>query len=70
VQLDKVTLQLDESSDRPDHTFHLRSLASQVNSKVHVDLASQAIRELLAAECELGGAELESLYRITLGGLA
>jgi nucleoside-diphosphate kinase len=70
VQLDQVTLEFDESSDRPDHTFHLRSLATQVNSKVHVDLASQGIRELMAEECELGGAELESLYRITLGGLA
>jgi hypothetical protein len=35
-----------------------------------VDLASQAIRELLAEECELGGKELEDFYRITLGGLA
>jgi nucleoside-diphosphate kinase len=70
VQLDKVTLELADSSQRPDHTYHLRSLATQVNSKIHVDLASQTIRELLAEECELAGAELESLYRITLGGLA
>jgi nucleoside-diphosphate kinase len=70
VQLDNVTLELDDSSDKPDHTYHLRSLATQVNAKVHVDLASQAIRELLAEECELGGKELEDFYRITLGGLA
>jgi nucleoside-diphosphate kinase len=70
VQLDKVTLELDDSSDSPDHTYHLRSLATQVNSKLHVDLASQMIRELLAEECELGGGELEAFYRITLGGVA
>ncbi len=70
VQLDKVTLELDDSSDKPDHTYHLRSLATQVNSKIHVDLASQAIRELLAEECDLQGKELEALHRITLGGLA
>jgi nucleoside-diphosphate kinase len=70
VQLDKVTLELEDSSDKPDHTFHLRSLATQVNAKIHAGLASQAIRDLLADECELGGKELEALHRITLGGLA
>jgi nucleoside-diphosphate kinase len=70
VQLDNVRLELDESSDKPDHTFHLRSLATQVNSKIHVDLASQKIRELLAEECDLDGKELDALHRITLGGLA
>lgn len=70
VQLDNVSLELDDSSDRPDHTYHLRSLATQVNSKIYVDLASQMIRELLAEECDLGGKELEDFYRITLGGLA
>ena len=69
VQLDNVTLELDDSTDNPDHTFHLRSLATQVNAKLHVDLASQKIRELLAEECELAGKELEALQRITLGGL-
>jgi nucleoside-diphosphate kinase len=69
MQLDNVTLELDDSSDKPDRTFHLRSLATQVNAKIHVDLASQAIRELLAEECELDGKELDALNRITLGGL-
>jgi len=69
VQLDNVTLELDDSSDKPDHTFHLRSLATQVNATIHVDLASQAIRELLAEECDLAGKELAALQRITLGGL-
>lgn len=70
VQLDSVTLELDDSSDKPDHTYHLRSLAAQVNAKTHVDLASEKIRELLADESELGGKELEDFYRITLGGMA
>lgn len=70
VQLDNVTLELEISSDKPDHTYHLRSLATQVNSKIHLDLASQAIRELLGEECDLEGKELEALHRITLGGLA
>ena len=70
VQLDNVTLELDDTSDKPDHTFHLRSLATQVNAKIHVDFASQEMRELLAEECDLGGKELAALHRITLGGLA
>jgi nucleoside-diphosphate kinase len=70
VQLDNVSLKLDDSSDKPDHTYHLRSLATQVNSKIHVDLASQKIRELLAEESDLDGKQLEDFYRITLGGLA
>jgi nucleoside-diphosphate kinase len=70
VQLDNVMLELDDSSDRPDHTYHLRSLATQFASGIHVDLASQTIRELLAEECELDGEELEALRRITLGGLS
>jgi nucleoside-diphosphate kinase len=70
VQLDEVKARLETTSDRPDHTYHLRSLATQVASGIHVDLASQAIRALLAEECELGGQQLEGLQRITLGGLA
>jgi nucleoside-diphosphate kinase len=70
VQLDKVNVKLEGSSDKPDHTYHLRSLATQVNGKIHVDLASRMIEELLADECELEDTELEAFYRITLGGLA
>jgi nucleoside diphosphate kinase len=70
VQLDNVNVKLEGSSDRPDHTYHLRSLATQVNAKTHVDLASRMIQELLAEECELDDTELEAFYRITLGGLA
>jgi nucleoside-diphosphate kinase len=70
VQLDKVKVQLDDKSDKPDHTFHLRSLATQVAGGIHTDLASQMIRELLAEECQLEGEELDALCRITLGALA
>ena len=70
VQLDKIDADLGVDSDKPDHTFHLRSLATQVAGGIHVDLASQAIRELLAQESAIEGTELEALWRITLGALA
>lgn len=70
VQLDQVKVRLEQSSDRPDHTYHLRSLATQVASGIHVDPASQMIRELLAEECKLEGEKLEAMFRITLGALA
>ncbi len=70
VQLDQVKVHLEESSDKPDHTYHLRSLATQVASWTHVELASQMMRELLAEECELDGPQLEALWRITLGALS
>ena len=70
VQLDQVKVRLEEASDRPDHTFHLRSLATQVASGIHVDLASQMIRELLAEESKLDSRELDAMIRITLGALS
>jgi len=70
VQLDKIDADLEVETDKPDHTFHLRSLATQVAGGIHVDLASLAIRELLAEESDIEGAELEALWRITLGALA
>jgi len=70
VQLDAVKVRLDDESEKPDHTYHLRSLATQVASGIHVELASQAIGELLAEESELEGPELEALRRITLGALS
>jgi len=69
VQLDKVDIDLAVDTDKPDHTFHLRSLATQVAGGVHVELASQMIRELLAEESEMDGPELEALWRIILGAL-
>ena len=70
VQLDQVKVQLAESSDKPDHTFHLRSLATQVAGGIHVELASQMMRELLSEECDLQGKNLEALWRITLEALS
>jgi nucleoside-diphosphate kinase len=70
VQLDKVDADLDDDAGKPDHTFHLRSLATQVAGGIHVDLASQMIRELLAEESAIEGPQLEALWRIILGALA
>ena len=70
VQLDAVKVRLEDKSEKPDHTYHLRSLATQVANGIHVELASQAIGELLAEESEVEGAELEALRRITLGALS
>jgi nucleoside-diphosphate kinase len=70
VQLDTVNVRLNDSSDKPDHTFHLRSLATQVAGGIHADQASSMIRELLAEEAEVEGPQLDALARITLGALA
>jgi nucleoside diphosphate kinase len=70
VQLDKVKVRLETESDKPDHTYHLRSLATQVANGIHVELASQMVDELLAEESELEGSQLEALRRITLGALS
>jgi nucleoside-diphosphate kinase len=70
VQLEGVEAQLEASSDAPDHTFHLRSLASQFSNGVHQDLAGQEIKRLLKEESRLEGPEFESLLRVVLGALA
>jgi nucleoside-diphosphate kinase len=70
VQLDGVKVHLDGSAERPDHTYHLRSLATQVANEIHVETASQMIGELLAEESELNGPQLGALRRITLGALS
>jgi len=70
LPLDKVDVRLEDRSSAPDHTYHLRSLATQVAAGIHVDRASQAIRQLMAEETDLTGESLEALYRITLGALA
>jgi len=70
VQLEKLEVDLKVDTDKPDHTFHLRSLATQVAGGNHVDLASQMMRELITEESELEGPELEALWRIILGALA
>jgi nucleoside-diphosphate kinase len=70
VQLDKIETDLEVETDKPDHTYHLRSLATQVAGGIHVELASQAIRELVTEESDIEGPELEALWRIILEALA
>ena len=70
VQLDKIEADLEVETDKPDHTFHLRSLATQVAGGIHVDVASQAIRELVTEESDIESPDLEALWRIILGALA
>ncbi len=70
VQLDRVAVKLDTRTDRPDHTYHLRSLATQVAAGIHVEAASQMIRDLLAQESELEGEQLAALYRVIREALA
>jgi nucleoside diphosphate kinase len=70
LPLDQVEIELETDTDQPDHTYRLRSLATQVAAGIHVDLASETIRKLIAEETELKGAELGALYRIILGGLS
>ena len=69
VQLDKLEVELDVDSDKPDHTYHLRSLATQVTGGIHVEAASQLMRELLTEESDLDGPQLEALWRVILGAL-
>lgn len=70
VQLDRVTVHdLGNPSDKPDHTFHVRSLATQVAGGIHSGSASAMIRQLLAEETELSGDEFDALSRVTLGAL-
>ncbi len=70
VQLDTVKVNLDSAPEKPDHTFHLRSLATQVAADIHTGTASDMMRQLVAEECELEGSRLEALWRITLGALS
>jgi len=70
LPLDRVEVKLEATSRRPDHTYHLRSLATQMAAGTHVGLASEAIKELIAEETDLTGEQLHALYRITLGALA
>jgi nucleoside diphosphate kinase len=70
VQLKEVRVELEKTTSRPDHTYRLRSLATQVAAGIHVELGSQVFREQLAEEAELEGQQLEALYRITLGALS
>ena len=70
VQLDHVAVKLDTASNKPDHTYHLRSLSAQVAAGFQVELASKAIRELLSEESEIDGEQLDALYRVIREALA
>lgn len=70
VQLDQVKVDLEAKSEKPDHTYHLRSLATQVAGGIHTGTGSDMIRQLIAEESDLEGARLEALWRITLGALS
>ncbi len=67
VSLDTLDADLDGTEGRPNHTFHLRSLAAQYGAGVHSDLAAQTIKRLLGEESDLEGADLDGLVRIVLG---
>jgi len=69
LPLDKVRVKLDKSSTKPDHTYHLRSLAALVQAGTHTSLATEMMRDLIAEETDLKGDELQSLYRVILGAL-
>jgi nucleoside-diphosphate kinase len=59
--------ELSTDSDRPDHTFHLRSLAGQYAAGVHTELAAMEMKRLLREESELAGDGFEVLARVVLG---
>ena len=69
LPLDKVDVNLEGETARPDHTFHLRSLATQVANGTHPGLAVEAMKELLAEETDLAGQQRDAFYRIILGAL-
>jgi len=66
LPLDKVDINLEREAARPDHTFHLRSLAAQFGAGVHADLAGQSIRRLLREESDLAGDDFDALVRVVL----
>lgn len=65
--LDEVSVEIDDAGDRPDHTFHLRSLASQYASGIHTELAGQVMMRLLREESDLVGDDFDALVRVVLG---
>jgi nucleoside-diphosphate kinase len=58
---------LAETDGAPDHTYRLRSLASQYSAGVHRELAADRILELLQEETGLGGLQFQAYSRIMLG---
>ena len=58
---------LAESAGAPDHTYRLRSLASQYSAGIHKELAAETMLKLLQEETDLGGLEFQAYSRIMLG---
>jgi nucleoside-diphosphate kinase len=58
---------LADSADAPDHTYRLRSLASQYSAGVHRAIAADRMLALLQEETDLGGLEFQVYSRIMLG---
>jgi nucleoside-diphosphate kinase len=69
LPLDRVDVKLERESRKPDHTYHLRSLATQVAAGIHVEPATGAIRRLLGEETDLAGEDREAFYRVILEAL-
>ena len=69
LPLDAVDVKLEREAEKPDHTYHLRSLATQVANGIHPALAIEAIKELLAYETDLAGDQRKAFHRVILGAL-
>jgi nucleoside-diphosphate kinase len=70
LPLEALDADLPVESELPDHTFHLRSLASQYAAGVHTDLAAQEIKRLLREETDLPVDGFEALTRVVLGAFS
>jgi nucleoside-diphosphate kinase len=70
LPLEALDADLPVGSELPDHTFHLRSLASQYAAGVHTDLAAQEIKRLLREETDLPVDGFEALTRVVLGAFS
>lgn len=70
LDLKGIDVVLETLSSKPDHTYHLRSLAAQVASGTHVGPASAALRDLLREETDLEKSQFDALTRIILGAFS
>ena len=66
----QTRIELPASTERPDHTFHLRSLAAQIAAGQHEELARQEVKRLLKEESELEGDQFQALVRVILGAFS
>lgn len=66
VSLDAIAAELAQPAGRPDHTYHLRSLAAQYAAGIHSDLSALCMRRLLREESDLAGDDFDALVRVVL----